>query len=116
MATAPDCDQLDVQKVVEVLTKDAHLINHKSRLWRILNISPADVKAAEDQCSFGIITIEDLLTKMMSAWKSKTNGTPKHLCDILNANEFTLSADELTIITFHIPRCTILEYSFPSSI
>jgi hypothetical protein len=91
MASASGSDQFDVQKVVQVLTKDTYLMEHKSRLWWGLGIPPADVKAAEDQYRRDG-TMGDLFTRMISSWKSKTNGSQKDLCDILNENEFQMSA------------------------
>jgi hypothetical protein len=92
MASASDYDQFDVQKVVQVLIMDPHLLINKGQLWGILDIPCADVKTAEDQYGSGRITIHDLFTRMISSWKSKTNGSPKDLCDILNANGFKTSA------------------------
>jgi hypothetical protein len=88
MASASDPDQLDVQKIVHVLVSDAHLLINKGLLWGILEIPCAEVITAEDQYGSGRITIRDLFTRMISSWRSKTNGSRKDICDILNANGF----------------------------
>jgi hypothetical protein len=92
MASASDCDQLDVQKVVGLLMQDSYVIDNRGQAWKVLDIPYSQVKAAEDQYRSGTITIEDLFTKMISAWKSKTSGSQKDLCDILNENGFGTSA------------------------
>jgi hypothetical protein len=91
-AGASDFDQLDGQKVVGLLMQDCTVIDNKGQAWRILDIQYAQVKAAKDQYRSGAITIDDLFTKMISSWKSKTSGSQKDLCDILNENGFGTSA------------------------
>jgi hypothetical protein len=92
MASASGCDQLDMQEAVRLLLQDCTVIDNRGHVWRILDIPYAEVKAAEDLCRCGTITIRDLFTNMISSWKSKTNGSWKDLCDILNENGFKTSA------------------------
>jgi hypothetical protein len=92
MASASDSDQFDVEKIVQVLVDDPHLLFNRGQLWGGLGIPLADVKQAEDRCRCSTITIHDLFTRMISSWKSKTNGSQKDLCNILSANGFKRSA------------------------
>jgi hypothetical protein len=92
MASASECDQLDVQKVVRLLLKDRYLIDNRGLLWEILDIPYADVKAAEDQYRADLITLYGLFTKNMHTWKSKTSGSLKDLWEILSKNGFKTSA------------------------
>jgi hypothetical protein len=107
MASTSDCDRFDVQKVVRLLSQDCTVIDNKGHVWRILDIPYAQVKAAEDQYRCGTITIEDLFVKLISSWKSKTNGSEKELRDILNQNGFKTSAGSSKIITFRMAYFTI---------
>jgi hypothetical protein len=104
MASASDCEQLDVHEVVGLLMQDSYVIDNKGQAWRILDIPYSQVKAAEDQYRSGAITIEDLFTKMISCWKSKTSGSQKDLSDILNENGFGTSAGWLKTI-FALALC-----------
>jgi hypothetical protein len=95
MASAPEQDRLELQRVVQVLLQDRILIDKKSEVWEILVIPYADVKEAEDQYRCGLITIRSLFTKMISTWKSQTNRSSMDLCTILNDYGFKLSAGKL---------------------
>jgi hypothetical protein len=95
MASAWENDQLNLQMIVRVLLRERILIDRNSQLWEILTISYADIKTAEDQYRAGLINIGDLFTKMISSWKSKTNGSPKDLYDILIENGFKTAAGKL---------------------
>jgi hypothetical protein len=107
MASSADRDQLDVMNVVGLLLQDSYVIDNKGQAWRVLDIPYAQVKAAEDQYLSGTITMEDLFTRMISCWKSKTSGNQNDLCDILNENGFKTSAGYLIIITFRVASCTL---------
>jgi hypothetical protein len=95
-----DRDQLDVPMVVRILLKDRYVIDNKRKLWEILDIPYADIKAAEGHCSTDVSTIEDLFTRMLHIWVSRTNGSLMDLISVLNDNGFTRSAGEYNNFDF----------------
>jgi hypothetical protein len=92
MPTDSKPDQLIVDEVVRVLMEDMYLVDRMAHLWEILGIPYPYVQESKHQFCAGQITLHALFIKMLTAWKSKTNGRSEDLRDILYTNGFKMTA------------------------